>query len=101
MSTYRSRTDKIADALGAYNVFRDELTTDVMRNVLGNMTGAQMQAAADAQDVQAYAALVQASLNLTRIVAANDRAALIAAVMLTQSGIARPQLDVVSDGEGE
>jgi len=99
MSTYRSRTDKIADALGAYNVFRDELTPDIMRTVHNNMTGAQQQAAAEAGDVQAYAALVQASLSLTRIVAANDRAAMIAAVMLTQSGISRPQLDVIDGGE--
>jgi len=97
MSTLRSRTDKIADALGAYNVFRDELTPEVMRNVLGNMTDAQR--AVDVGDVQAYAALVQASLQLQRVIAANDRAALVAAVLLTQSGIARPQLDVIDGGE--
>jgi len=95
----RSLTDKIADARRAYEVLREDLTSDVMRNVLGNMTGAQMQAAADVNDVQAYAALVQASLNLTRIVAANDRAAMIAAVMLTQSGVSRPQLDLTDGGE--
>ena len=55
--------------------------------------------AASAGDVQAYAALVQAALNLTRVVAANDRAAMIAAVMLTQSGVSRPQLDVIDGGE--
>ena len=99
MATQRSLTDKIADARRAYEVLRDELTTDVMRNVLNDMTGAQMQAAASAGDVQEYAALVQAALNLTRVVAANDRAAMIAAVMLTQSGVSRPQLDVIDGGE--
>lgn len=99
MATQRSLTDKIADARRAYEVLRDELTTDVMRSVLNDMTGAQMQAAASVGDVQAYAALVQASLNLQRVVSANDRAAMIAAVMLTQSGVSRPQLDVIDGGE--
>jgi hypothetical protein len=97
----RSVSDKIADAVKAYNAFRDEVTPPQMRAVLENMTGAQQQAAAEVGDVQAYAALVQASLNLQRVIAANDRAALIAAVMLTQSGISRPSLDVIEGGEGE
>jgi hypothetical protein len=94
MAQQRSITDKIADAHRAYEAFREELTTGTMRSVLSDMTGAQMQATASSGDVQAYAALVQASLNLQRVVAANDRAALIAAVMLTQSGVSRPQIDL-------
>jgi hypothetical protein len=84
----------------AFNAFRDELTPDVMRDTLNSMTGAQQQAAAEVGDVQAYAALVQAALNLQRVIAANDRAALVAAVLLTQSGVARPNLDVI-EGEAQ
>lgn len=100
MRTTRTTADKIGDALQAYNAFRDELTPDVMRDTLNSMTGAQQQAAAEVGDVQAYAALVQASLSLQRLISANDRAALVAAVLLTQSGVARPNLDVIN-GDGE
>jgi len=86
-------SDKIADTIQAYNVYREELTPENMRQVLEKMTGGQQQAAAQAGDAQAYAALVQASLQLQRLVFANDRAALIAAVMTTQSGVSRPIID--------
>ena len=100
MRTARTTSDKIADALQAFNAFRDELTPDVMRDTLNSMTGAQQQAAAQAGDVQAYAALVQAALNLQRLISANDRAALVAAVLLTQSGVSRPNLDII-EGDAE
>lgn len=93
----RSVNQRIADVRQAYQVFKEELTPENMRAVLEDMTGAQKQAAAQEGDVQAYAALVQASLSLQRLVFANDRAALIGAVLATQSGVARPNLDVISD----
>lgn len=95
----RTATDKIADARQAFNVFRDELTTDQMRNVLGKMTDAQSQAAAQSGDASATAAIVMASIQLQRVIAANDRAALLAAVMATQSGVSRPQLDTTEGQE--
>lgn len=95
MAYQRTVSDKIGDTIVAFSAFREELTPENMRSVLENMTGSQQQAAAQAGDAQAYAALVQASLSLQRLVFANDRAALIAAVMLTQSGVSRPQLDVI------
>lgn len=100
MRTTRTITDKIVDATQAYNAFRDELTPEVMRETLNSMTGAQQQAAAQVGDVQAYAALVQASITLQKIISANDRAALVAAVLLTQSGVSRPNLDVI-EGDAE
>ena len=99
MTQQRSLTDKIADARRAYEVFREELTPPNMRSVLDNMTGAQMTATASSGDVQAYAALVEASLRLNSLVSANDRAALMASVMLTQSGVSRPSLEVIEGGE--
>lgn len=99
-TTTRTVTDKVADAMQAFNAFRDELTPEATRNVLHSMTGAQQQAAAEAGDVQAYAALVQAALNLQRLISANDRAALVAAVLLTQSGVSRPNLDII-EGDAE
>jgi hypothetical protein len=97
MAPQRTVNDRIADALIAYNVFREELTPENMRSVLEDMTGAQKQAAAEKGDVQAYAALVQASLSLQRLVFANDRTAMLAAVMATQSGVSRPTLEIVED----
>ncbi len=97
MTTNRTPAEKANDTRYAFNIFRDELTPPLKREVLANMTGAQMEAIASTGDVQAYAALVQASLQLDRVISANDRAALIAAAMITQSGVSRPQLDVVED----
>lgn len=98
-SSNRTPAQKAADTATVYDTFRDLLTTDTMRNVLGDMTNAQMQAAASVGDVQAYASLVDAALKLSRLVAGNDRAALLAAAMVTQSGIVKPQLEVVEDGD--
>ena len=92
----RTPRQKAADTITVYEDFRDQLTVAQMRTVLENMTGAQMQATASSGDVQAYAALVQASLSLQRVVCANDRAAMIAAAIVTQSGIVRP---IINDEE--
>lgn len=82
----RTLTEKVADIKSTYEQFAELLTPPNMRSVMENMTGAQQQAAAQQGDVQAYAALVQASLNLQRVIAANDRAALIAAAMVAGAG---------------
>lgn len=99
MATHRSLPEKVQDVKTTFVQFAELLTPPNMRQVMEDMTGAQQQAAAQAGDVQAYAALVQASIQLQRLVFANDRAALIAAVMATQSGVSRPQLDVIDGGE--
>lgn len=95
MPQQRTIHNKISDTLIAYNVFSETLTPEIMRNVLGKMTEAQQ--AADVGDVQAYAALVQASIVLQRVIATNDRAALQSAVQLAQSGVSRPVIDI-NDG---
>lgn len=96
-SAGRTPAQKAADTVSVYEVLREQITHETMRTVLGNMTGAQMQATAESGDVQAYAALVQASLSLQKVVSANDRAAMLAAAIVTQSGVVRPQLEVVGD----
>lgn len=99
MAQQRTLPEKVQDVKTTYEQFRELLTTPNMRSVLENMTGAQMAATAATGDVQAYAALVEASLRLNSLVSANDRAALMAAVMATQSGVSRPQLEVIDGGE--
>jgi len=98
MAQYRSLSDKIADARRAYEALRDDLTSDTLRAMGETTTKAQAEAA-EAGDISRYAAWVDASINVQRVIAANDRAAMIAAVMLTQSGVSRPQLDVIDGGE--
>jgi hypothetical protein len=94
MSTARTPSQKAADALAVFNVLRDEVTPPIMRAVLNDMTDAQRQAAiASVGDVQAYAALVQASLHLQRVVAANDRMTMMAAAILTSGGVAKPVIE--------
>lgn len=83
----RTVQQKVGDALGAYEHLRAELTAPEMRALIDKMTTMQP---GDKDDMAAYAALVQASLQLARVVAANDRAAMLGAVMLTQSGVTRP-----------
>jgi hypothetical protein len=98
MAQQRTVNDKIADARMAYNVFRDELTDAKMRQVVADMTDAKAEIAAKG-DFTAYAGLVQASIQMHRVVAANDRAALMAAVMATQSGVTRLTADVTEGNE--
>jgi hypothetical protein len=88
MAQNRTPQEKAADALAVFNILRDEVTPSLMREILANMTEAQQ--AAGAGDIQAYAALVQAALNLQRVIAANDRMVMVAAAMLTSSGVSRP-----------
>lgn len=100
MAQQRTLPEKVEDVKTTYYQFRELLTPEEMRRIHDSMTGAaQQQAAAEVGNVQAYADLIQASLSLRRVVSANDRAALIAAVLATQSGVARPQLDVINEGE--
>lgn len=80
----RTLSDKVADIKSTYAQFQELLTDPALRDGRDKMTNQQQQAqlrAANVGDVQAYADLIQASLGLNRLVSANDRTALIAAVM--------------------
>ena len=92
-TTARTATQKAADTVTVFEEFRDQLTSAQMRDVLSKMTGAQMVATASSGDVQAYAALVEASLRLQGVVSSNDRAAMLAAAIVTQSGVVRPVIN--------
>ena len=91
----RTITDKIADTRRAFEVFREELTPPIQRETLTKMTGPDALAAIAATgSIEAYEKMVQSSLSLARLIAANDRAALLAAAMVTQSGVARPVIEM-------
>ena len=92
----RTVEQKVGDTVAAYNALRDEVTPTPMRSLINKMAEVPM---GPDSDVAAYASLVQASLALARVVAANDRAAMIAAAMITQSGVSRPL--VSTDGDIE
>lgn len=84
----RTVEQKVGDASVAFTALRDEITPPPFRNLINEMTSYPVT---EGTDMVAYASLVQASMGIARIIAANDRAALIAAAMLTQSGgVTRP-----------
>jgi len=87
MTQNRTVAEKVSDAIRVYDQLRAEITTPEMRALITKMTSMQP---GEKDDMAAYAALVQASLQLARVVAANDRTAMLAAAMLTQSGVSRP-----------
>lgn len=93
MTRNRTPQEKVGDWNEAYEPIRDAITPDPMRQMITNMTSVPMEGV----EVAAYASLVQSSIHLARIVAANDRAAAIAAAMLTAAGVSRPVIDL----EGE
>lgn len=90
MATTRSVNEKVSDTLRAFETLRHELTPDAMRALIKRMSEQQPD---DTLDVAGYASLVNASMQLARVVAANDRAAMMAAAMITQSGVSRPILN--------
>lgn len=97
MAQPRSPEQKAADAQKVFDLLKDSVTPPGMREVLGRMTEAQK--VAEVGDVQAYAALVQAALQLQRVVAANDRTVMLAAAILTSGGVARPLGDFNAEAE--
>lgn len=114
MPQQRTLTEKVQDIKTTYVQFQEMLTTEQRRGVLADMTGSMsqfmtqaMELAKTGGDQQAfnhiadtYAALVQASINLDKVISANDRAALVAAVM-ANSNVSRPMLDVIDGGSAE
>ncbi len=100
----RTIEQKTGDAVQVFNVLRVELTEETLRNLSKQVidVGAVLLEAiakdptgpsAD-QSLRQYASLVQDSVLLSRVVAGNDRTAMIAAAMLTQSGVSRPNFTV-------
>lgn len=91
MATHRTNEQKVADVAVVYNALREELTPNVLRLMMQAMTPQ------DVTDAQQNLVFLQGSFQLARLISANDRAAMLAAAMLTQSGVARP---VIAD-EGD
>lgn len=89
MAQQRTLPEKVQDTKTTYAQFAEMLTPPETRGILTEMVTAMNQKAADIGDVQSYAALVTASLNLQRLVSANDRMALLAATMLQSGSPAR------------
>ncbi len=97
MTTSRTPAQRAADVVTVYEELRAQLTNAETRAILDGMRESGLimqQKAADAGDYQGYAGLVQASLNLQKLISANDRAAMLAAAIVTQSGVVRPQLEL-------
>ncbi len=107
MSTTKPRTkeERLGDVKFAFDALRLELTPQPMRDQIRMMTETPVPAPppegttdvalinAQANMLNAYTGMVQASMILGRVVMANDRTALISAVMAMQSGVSRPIID--------
>ena len=96
MSNQRTLPEKVQDIKSTYQQFKELITTPEERKMLADMTGSAAQAVVaglSGMNPDAYVALVQASLGLHRVLAANDRAALLAAVMANGGSPARIQLE--------
>lgn len=94
MTQNRTVQQKAGDTLRAYELLRGELTPQSMRALVDKMTSQQPD---EHTDIAAYASLVNAAMVLAREVGKNDRAAMLAAAMITQSGVARPIIDLEGD----
>jgi hypothetical protein len=100
--TSRNRTlpEKVGDWGAAFNAMRDEITPPVFREIMTKLTSLPAPPeGAGLADFNEYITAVNASLGIARIVAANDRAAAMAAAIITQSGVVRPTVDISEDGE--
>jgi len=97
MALPRTMEQKLKDASQAYEVFSKTLTPDPMRGLINKLTEVEVNQE-DPSFMGAYASLVQSSMSIARVIGANDRAALVAAVMLTSGGISRP-INVIDPDE--
>ena len=96
MTRERTVTQKVGDWNTAFEATREAITPAGLRNLIDRLASFPVN---DATDAAAYASLVQSSMSVARIVAANDRAAAISAAMLTQSGVSRPVIgDTIEEG---
>lgn len=100
MTATRTPQEKVGDWNAAFEPIRDSITTHEMRAMQSAMTEVQVPKTTD--DIgafQAWVALVQETVKLSRLIAANDRAAAIAAAMLVQSGVSRPVISTDEEGD--
>lgn len=94
----RTLSEKVADIKTTQAQFAEVLTAPAMREMMDRMTNSEaQQAVAASGDVNAVVALVRASIDLQRLISANDRAALIAATMVAGAGGTR--LYPLEDGD--
>jgi len=93
MSRNRTPVEKTADWYTVFNAISGELTPTALRTMLSRLTETMGTTGEPSEAI----ALLQSSMALARLVSANDRAAAIAAAVLTSSGGARPV--VVEDQE--
>lgn len=83
----RTMSEKVQDIKSTQAQFSELLTPPEMREMLGRMTGPEaQQAIAATGDVRALVQVVQASMDLQKVISANDRAALLAATMVAGAG---------------
>jgi hypothetical protein len=81
MAQQRSLPEKVQDIKSTYEQFKELLTTPEMLALMQGMTGPEaQQAVALTGDVKLLVQVVHASMDLQKVISANDRAALIAAV---------------------
>src|SRR3954470_1869018 len=97
MTQQRKGAAKIAGARQAFAAFRDEITDETLRQWMATLNEAATNATT-AGNMDAYVELVRLSLQVQRVIAGNDRSALLAAVLATQSGVSRPVFNP-DDGE--
>jgi hypothetical protein len=93
----RTVEQKVGDTAAAFNALSADITPEPLRWMVTDLTSVDIT---ETTDVAAYASLVQSSIHVARIVAANDRAAMLAAAMITQSGVARPVVTTEGDIDG-
>lgn len=94
MSRNRTPHEKVADWLAVYQAISAEVTPPELRAMLGKFNEVMGAATDPAEAIS----LLQQSMNLARLVSANDRTAVLAAAMLTSGGGARV---VTIPGEGD
>jgi hypothetical protein len=95
MAQHRTNDQKVADVKYVFDLLRDEVTPPILRQMMAAMTPK------DPTNFEQNLAFLQGSFQLARLISANDRAAMIAAAMLTQSGVVKPVFTTegeVSDG---
>ena len=99
MATQRTLSEKTEDIKRTFEQFAETLTDPKMREQAVQWQAAS-ESAALAGDAGTYSALASAQVVLTKTIAANDRAALIAAVMANSGAPARVLPGDLIDGSG-
>lgn len=100
MARDRSVAERVGDWAQAFRAVQEELTPLPLRAMMTTLVNSVPPAGSDDLDqVRAYIERVNAAGGVSRLVFANDRAAAVVAGILTQSGVTRPNFDVIEGGE--